>query len=66
MVITFQQLISSLDWDPVEVISMKNKNILINILIYKKTVMRRARKMEAMCEELLFHKLWSIFERESL
>ena len=33
---------------------MENKNILINILIYEKTVMRRGKKMEAMCEGLLF------------
>ena len=45
-----------MDWDPVEVITMKNKNILINMLICEKTVMRRGRKLEAMCEGLLFIK----------
>ena len=33
---------------------MENRNILINMLIYKETVMRRERKMKAMCEGLLF------------
>ena len=50
----FEQLISSSDWGPVEVITMKNRNTLINVLIYEETVMRRERKMKAMCEGLLF------------
>ena len=50
----FEQLISSSDWDPVETITMKNRNILINMLVYEETVMRRGRKMKAMCEGLLF------------
>ena len=45
----FKQLISSLDWAPVKIIIMENRNILINILIYEETVMRRERKMTAMC-----------------
>ena len=45
----FKQLISSLDWAPVKIIIMENRNILINMLIYEETVMRRERKMTVMC-----------------
>ena len=45
----FEQLISNSDWDPVEIITMENRNILV----YEETVMRRERKMKAMCEGLL-------------
>ena len=49
-----EQLISSSDWDPVEVITVENRTILINMLIYEDAVMRRGRKMKVMCERLLF------------
>ena len=45
----FKQLICSSDWGPVEVITMKNRNILINMLIYEETVIIRGTKMKAMC-----------------
>ena len=61
----FEQFISSSDWDPVKIITMEKRNILINMLIYKETVMRGGRKMKALCEGLLAHDFWKIFERES-
>ena len=61
-----EQLISSSDWDPVEVITVENRTTLINMLIYEDAVMRRGRKMKVMCERLLFMSFGKIFERESL
>ena len=49
----FEQIISSSDWDPNESVTVENKNILINLLLYEETVGRRGRKVEAIREGLI-------------
>ena len=53
----FEQLISSSDWGPIEVITMKNRNILINVLIYQER-----KKNESDVLGTAIHDLWKIFE----
>ena len=48
----FEQLVSSADWDPNEPITVENKEILINLLLYEETIVRRGKKLEAMREGL--------------
>ena len=50
--LAFEQLVSSTDWDPNEPITVENKEILINLLLYEETIVRRGTKVEAMREEL--------------
>ena len=50
----FEQLVSSVDWDPNEPITIANKEILINLLLYEETIVSRGKTMrvEAMREGL--------------
>ena len=48
----FEQLVSSTDWDPNEPITIENKEILINLLLYEETIVRRGKKVKAMREGL--------------
>ena len=53
LLMLMDQHLSSSDWDPAKIITMENRNILINMLIYEETVMRGGRKMKVLCEGLL-------------
>ena len=44
----FEQLVSSTDWDPNEPITIENKEILIDLLLYEEKFFRRGKKLEAM------------------
>ena len=45
----FEQLASSSDWDPNEPITVENKEILINFLLYEETIVRRGKKKWKPC-----------------
>ena len=45
-------MVSSTDWDPNEPITVENKEILTNLLLYEETIVRRGKKVEAMREGL--------------
>ena len=40
----FEQLVSSTDWDPNEPITIENKEILINLLLYEETISAEGKK----------------------
>ena len=48
----FEQIINSSDWDLDEPVTSSNKAILINMLLYEETVVRRGKKVEAIREGL--------------
>ena len=50
----FEQIISTSDWEPSQSISVDNKNILIDMLLYEETVVRCGRKISAIREGLQF------------
>ena len=58
---SFAQLISSTDCDLKEPIIVENKEILINLLLYKEAITRRGEKVEAMREGLKLIGLTSFF-----
>ena len=45
-------MVSSTDWDPNEPITVENKEILINLLLYEEKIVRRVKKVEAIGEGL--------------
>ena len=45
-------MVSSTDWDPNEPITVENKEILINLLLYEEKIVRRGKKVEAIGEGL--------------
>ena len=48
----FEQIINSSDWDADEPVTSSNKTILVNMLLYEETVVRRGKKVEAIREGL--------------
>ena len=48
----FEQLVSSTDWDPNGAVTVENKEVLINLLLYEETIVCRGKKVEAMREGL--------------
>lgn len=50
----FEQIISTSDWEPNQSIIVKNKNILIDMLLYEETIVRSGRKISAIREGLHF------------